>query len=60
VCIKYSKKGYYIREYRNTTQGKSLGFKNKSILKNNNRIKGIYYGPRDTSGINNKTIKARP
>jgi hypothetical protein len=41
VCIRYSKKGYYIKKYGNTTQGKPSEFKSKSILKNNDRIKGI-------------------
>jgi hypothetical protein len=44
VCIKYSKKGYFVREC-GTVQGKPLGFKNrvqnKGILKDNNQIKGI-------------------
>jgi hypothetical protein len=44
VYIKYSKKGYFIKEC-GTAQGKPLGFRNrvqnKSILEDNNRIKGI-------------------
>jgi hypothetical protein len=44
VCIKYGKKCHFIREY-GTAQGKPLGFSNrvqsKSILENNNQIKGI-------------------
>jgi hypothetical protein len=44
MCIKYSKKSHFIREY-GTVQGKPLGFsnraQNKSILKNNNWIKSI-------------------
>jgi hypothetical protein len=44
VCIKYSKKGHFIREC-GIVQGKPLGFRNKAqnkgILKDNNRIKGI-------------------
>jgi hypothetical protein len=42
--IKYGKKGHFVKEY-GTVQGKLLGFKNraqnKSILKDNNQIKGI-------------------
>jgi hypothetical protein len=42
--MKYGKKGYFIREC-GTTQGKLLRFRNraqsKSILKNNNQIKGM-------------------
>jgi hypothetical protein len=41
VCIKYSRKGYYIKEYGNTMQRKPLGFKSKGILKNEDWIKGI-------------------
>jgi hypothetical protein len=44
VCIKYSKKGHFVREC-GITQGKPLGFRNrvqsKSILENDNWIKGI-------------------
>jgi hypothetical protein len=44
VCIKYGKKGYFIKEC-STAQGKLLGFKNraqnKGMLEDNNQIKGI-------------------
>jgi hypothetical protein len=44
VCIKYSKKGHFVREC-GTVQGKLLRFKNraqnKGILKDDNWIKGI-------------------
>jgi hypothetical protein len=44
VCIKYSKKSYFIREC-GTVQGKLLGFKNraqnKGISEDDNRIKNI-------------------
>jgi hypothetical protein len=44
VCIKCSKKSYFIREC-SIVQGKPLGFKNraqnKGILEDNNQIKGI-------------------
>jgi hypothetical protein len=44
VCIKYGKKGHFIREC-GITQGKLLRFGNraqsKSILENNNQIKGM-------------------
>jgi hypothetical protein len=44
VCIKYSKKDYFVRGC-GTAQGKPLKFSNraqsKSILKDNNRIKDI-------------------
>jgi hypothetical protein len=44
VCIKYSKKGYFIKEC-GIVQGKLLRFKNraqsKSTLEDNNQIKGI-------------------
>jgi hypothetical protein len=44
MYIKYNKKSYFVREY-STAQRKLLKFKNraqsKSILENNNQIKGI-------------------
>jgi hypothetical protein len=44
VCIKYSKKGHFVKEC-GTAQGKLLGFRNraqnKGILEDDNRIKGI-------------------
>ena len=44
MCIKYSKKGHFIKEC-GTTQGKLLGFgnraQNKGILEDNNQIKSI-------------------
>jgi hypothetical protein len=44
VCIKYSKKGYFIREY-STAQGKPLKFRNraqnKGMLEDNDQIKSI-------------------
>jgi hypothetical protein len=44
VCIKYNKKGYFVREC-STAQKKLLKFKNKAqnknILENDNQIKGI-------------------
>jgi hypothetical protein len=44
VCIKYGKKGHFVREC-GIAQGKLLGFKNraqnKGILEDNSQIKGI-------------------
>jgi hypothetical protein len=44
VCIKYNKKGYFVREC-GITQRKLLGFRNraqnKGILEDNNWIKGM-------------------